>query len=29
MELKQRHFAEYALASMREPDGLAKRAPRR
>jgi Ca-activated chloride channel family protein len=29
MELKQRHFAEYALANMREPDGLAKRAPRR
>lgn len=29
MELKQRHFAEYALASMRESDGSAKRAPRR
>ena len=29
MELKQRYFAEYALASVRAPDGLARRAPRR
>jgi len=29
MELKQRVFAEYALASVRGPDGLSKRAPRR
>lgn len=29
MELKQRVFAEYALSNVREPDGLAKRAPRR